>query len=65
MILVTGAGGKTGRAVIQALKSRGASVRGIVNSNINAQKIIALGAEAVLADMGSLTVFILPFCHLP
>ena len=54
MILVTGAGGKTGRAVIQALKSRGASVRGIVNSNINAQKIIALGAEAVLGDMGSL-----------
>lgn len=51
MILVTGAGGKTGRAVIQALLTRGAQVRGFVNSERNAQRIQALGAEAIIGDM--------------
>jgi len=51
MILVTGAGGKTGRAVISALVERGATVRGIVKSAAAAEKIRALGAEAVIGDM--------------
>ncbi len=51
MILVTGAGGKTGRAVISALVQRGATVRGIVKSAAAAEKIRALGAEAVIGDM--------------
>ena len=51
MILVTGAGGKTGRAVISALVQRGATVRGIVKSAAAAEKIRALGAEASIGDM--------------
>jgi len=51
MILVTGAGGKTGRAVISALVERGATVRGIVKSAAAAEKIRALGAEASIGDM--------------
>jgi len=51
MILVTGAGGKTGRAVISALIDRGARVRGLVNSEIKAQRIRSLGAEAFIGDM--------------
>lgn len=51
MILVTGAGGKTGRAVIQALVARGARVRGLVNSEEKAQRVRSLGAEAILGDM--------------
>lgn len=51
MILVTGAGGKTGRAVISALVERGATVRGMVKSAAAAEKIRALGAEAVIGDM--------------
>ena len=51
MILVTGAGGKTGRAVISALIDRGARVRGIVNSEINAKRIRSIGAEAYIGDM--------------
>lgn len=51
MILVTGAGGKTGRAVISALVERGAAVRGMVKSAAAAEKIRALGAEASIGDM--------------
>lgn len=51
MILVTGAGGKTGKAVINALISRGVSVRGIVNSEKNREKVKALGAETIMGDM--------------
>ncbi len=51
MILVTGAGGKTGRAVIDALVQRGEAVRGIVKNTAAAEKVRALGAEAVMGDM--------------
>ena len=51
MILITGAGGKTGRAVIKALIGRGEDVRGIVKSTTAAEKIKALGAEPIQGDM--------------
>lgn len=51
MILVTGAGGKTGRAVINALLQRGEAVRGIVKNTSAAEKVQALGAAAVIGDM--------------
>jgi NAD(P)H dehydrogenase (quinone) len=43
MILVTGAGGKTGKAVIKALVARGAAVRAFVRSSAH---------EAALTEMG-------------
>ncbi len=51
MILVTGAGGKTGRAIILSLVKRGAAVRGIEIEETRAEKIRALGAEAVIGNM--------------
>jgi len=51
MILVTGAGGKTGRAITKALLKRGAEVRGIEIIEKNAEKLRALGAEVVMGDM--------------
>jgi uncharacterized protein YbjT (DUF2867 family) len=54
MILVTGAGGKTGRAVIRALKKRGADVQGIEILEKSAEKIRSLGAEAVIGDLHKL-----------
>ncbi len=52
MILVTGAGGKTGRAVIQALAVRGAAVRGLVRRPEQVDGLRSLGAtEAVAGDM--------------
>ncbi len=52
MILVTGAGGKTGRAVMRALLARGESVRGLVRTGEHAAQARALGAqEAVTGDM--------------
>jgi uncharacterized protein YbjT (DUF2867 family) len=51
MILVTGAAGKTGNAVIRALVSRGAEVRGMVRRTVQATAVRALGAaEVVVAD---------------
>ena len=62
MILVTGAGGKTGRAVIRALASRGAAVRALarIGRPEHAAALRALGAAEVVggdmrlaADLGS------------
>jgi NAD(P)H dehydrogenase (quinone) len=52
MILVTGAAGKTGRAVIRALVVKGASVRALVHRSEQASAVEALGArEVVVGDM--------------
>ena len=47
MILVTGAAGKTGRAVIRALAARGARVRALVRNVQHAAALEALGAAEV------------------
>ncbi len=49
MILVTGAAGKTGRAVIRALVARGETVRALVHRSEQAQSLEALGVQDVLA----------------
>jgi uncharacterized protein YbjT (DUF2867 family) len=52
MILITGAGGKTGKAVIKALITRGASVRAFVRSPSHQAGLRALGVrEVVLGEM--------------
>ncbi|NPV86242.1 MAG: NmrA family NAD(P)-binding protein [Anaerolineae bacterium] len=52
MILVTGASGKTGRAVISALTRRQASVRALVRRDDQVQGLRALGAaEVVVGDL--------------
>jgi uncharacterized protein YbjT (DUF2867 family) len=52
MILVTGAAGKTGRAVIRALAARGQPVRALVRRAEQVPSVEALGAqEAVVGDM--------------
>jgi uncharacterized protein YbjT (DUF2867 family) len=52
MILVTGAGGKTGRAVITALAARGEAVRAFVHRDALAAEVRAVGArEAAVGDM--------------
>jgi NAD(P)H dehydrogenase (quinone) len=48
MILVTGAGGKTGKAVIKALLARGAPVRGFVRSPAYEPALKAIGASEVI-----------------
>ncbi len=48
MILVTGAGGKTGKAVIKALIARGASVRALVRSPAHDASLKAMGVSDVL-----------------
>jgi NAD(P)H dehydrogenase (quinone) len=48
MILVTGAGGKTGKAVIAALLARGAVVRGFVRSPAYEPALKAIGASEVV-----------------
>ena len=53
MILVTGAGGKTGKATIKALVARGAAVRAFVRSPAQEIVLKALGArEIVTGEMG-------------
>jgi uncharacterized protein YbjT (DUF2867 family) len=47
MILVTGAAGKTGMAVVKALRARGARVRPLVHRAENAAAVDALGAAEV------------------
>jgi len=47
MILVTGAGGKTGQAVIAALAARGATVRALIRRIEQAETLKALGATEV------------------
>jgi NAD(P)H dehydrogenase (quinone) len=52
MILVTGAAGKTGRAIVRALVAREQIVRALVHRNEQAQLVESLGAqEAVVGDM--------------
>jgi NAD(P)H dehydrogenase (quinone) len=54
MILLTGAAGKTGRAVLKALVKRDAVVRVFVRSRDQAAELIQAGAtEALLGDMTS------------
>jgi uncharacterized protein YbjT (DUF2867 family) len=48
MILVTGAGGKTGKAAIAALLARGAPVRGFVRSPAHEPALKAIGASEVV-----------------
>jgi NAD(P)H dehydrogenase (quinone) len=58
MILVTGAAGKTGRAVVKALAGKGASVRALVRRTEHVDALKALGAAKVSAgsfeDRGAL-----------
>jgi uncharacterized protein YbjT (DUF2867 family) len=49
MILVTGAAGKTGRAVIRALVARDEAVRAMVHRPEQAPYLLALGAREVIA----------------
>lgn len=52
MILVTGAGGKTGRAVIRALSEREVAVRAWVHRPAQREEMLALGAaDVVVGDM--------------
>jgi len=48
MILVTGAGGKTGKAVLKALVTRGASVRAFVRSSAHEAALRTIGAHDVV-----------------
>jgi NAD(P)H dehydrogenase (quinone) len=48
MILITGAGGKTGKAVIKALVTRGASVRALVRNSAHDAALRAIGARDVV-----------------
>jgi NAD(P)H dehydrogenase (quinone) len=48
MILVTGAGGKTGKAVIKALVARGAAVRAFVRSKVHETALTAMGVKEVV-----------------
>ncbi len=53
MILVTGASGKTGRAITAALARRGQAVRALVHRAESASTIAAAGAaEVAIGDMG-------------
>src|SRR5258708_15182014 len=49
MILVTGAGGKTGKAVIKALVARGAPVRAFVRSIAHGAALTAMGVREIAA----------------
>lgn len=52
MILITGAAGKTGRAVLKALACRGAETRVLVRRQEQADELLQKGAvEAVVGDM--------------
>jgi NAD(P)H dehydrogenase (quinone) len=52
MILITGAAGKTGIAVLAALKARGARVRCFSSNAASAARLIARGAdETVVGDL--------------
>lgn len=48
MILVTGAGGKTGRAVVKALVAKGAAVRAFVHREQHVAALSALGASEII-----------------
>ena len=48
MILITGAGGKTGKAIISALVARGAPVRALVRSSAHEAPLTALGVREIV-----------------
>jgi NAD(P)H dehydrogenase (quinone) len=48
MILVTGAGGKTGKAVSKALVARGATVRAFVRSSAHRAALMTMGVNEVV-----------------
>ncbi len=48
MILVTGAGGKTGMAMLKALVARGAAVRAFVRSSSHQAALKAIGVHNVV-----------------
>ena len=50
-VLVTGANGRTGRAIVDSLLARGARVRGLVRRREQAGRLEALGAQAALGDL--------------
>jgi NAD(P)H dehydrogenase (quinone) len=53
MILVTGAGGKTGKAVLKALVARGADVRAFVRTTRHHAALNAIGiSDVVIGEMG-------------
>jgi NAD(P)H dehydrogenase (quinone) len=47
MILITGAAGKSGKAVVKALAARGAAVRAFIRNPAHADALLALGAADV------------------
>ncbi len=49
MILITGAAGKTGRAVLRALVAKGETIRALVHRSEQVRPLEALGAREVLA----------------
>jgi len=51
VILITGAGGKTGRSVIRALVARGATVRALAHRPDQTRALRELGAQVVVGDM--------------
>jgi uncharacterized protein YbjT (DUF2867 family) len=54
MILVTGSAGKTGRAVLQALKEKGAPVRALIHRSDQIALVESLGAQdAIIGDINS------------
>lgn len=58
MILVTGAAGKTGQAVIAALARRGAAVRGLVRRSSQADAVKTLGGQdVVVGDMADRSTY--------
>lgn len=58
MVLVTGAAGKTGRAVIQGLAARGAAVRALIHHENQTQAVRSAGAaETITGDMADPTIY--------
>jgi uncharacterized protein YbjT (DUF2867 family) len=51
VIVVTGAGGLTGAAVVRALRDRGLDVRAVVNRRVPRPALTELGAEVVVAEL--------------
>jgi uncharacterized protein YbjT (DUF2867 family) len=49
MILVTGAGGKTGRAVMRALAARGEKIRALIHRDNQADAVRSAGAHEIVA----------------
>ncbi len=48
MILLTGASGKTGQAIIQALADQGAFVRGLVRQAVQTERLREIGAQEII-----------------